>query len=74
MKVLLALIGIALCAYGVYCTLHMHKYIGTGHYFTNPWMLKSTACILGCFIVRIAMGMVKSTPGVCYRDRSKDDK
>ena len=74
MKILLALIGIGLCAYGVFCTLHMHAYIGTPHYFSNPWFWKASACIVGCFIVRIAMGMVKPKPGICYRDGSKNEE
>jgi len=73
MKILLALIGIGLCAYGVFCTLHMHAYIGTPHYFSNPWFWKASACIVGCFIVRMWMGTIKST-GVCYRDKNGKSK
>jgi hypothetical protein len=52
---LLALVGIGLCAYGFYCVLHMHEYIGTPYYWSNPWFYKSSAAM--CAVVALRIGM-----------------
>ena len=62
----MALLGLFLCGYGVFCVVHMHAYIGTGHYWSNPWFYKAHAVLFAVIALRIAMGWV--------RDRSTNGK
>ena len=62
----MALFGLFLCGYGIHCALHMHAYIGTGNYWSNPWFYKAHAVLFGVIALRVAMGWVK--------DRAKNGK
>ena len=62
----MALLGLFLCGYGVFCVVHMHAYIGTGHYWSNPWFYKAHAVLFAVIALRIAMGWM--------RDRSTNGK
>jgi hypothetical protein len=55
----MALAGLGLCAYGIYCTLHMALYIGTGQYWSNSWFYKANAALFGLIALRIGMSWVK---------------
>jgi hypothetical protein len=57
--VLMVLLGLFLCGYGIHCVLHMHQYIGTGHYWSNPWFYKAHAALFGVIAVKLGMSMVK---------------
>jgi len=59
LHVLMALLGLFLCGYGIHCAIHMHQYIGTGHYWSNPWFYKGHAALFGVIAIHIAMGWVK---------------
>lgn len=52
------LLALYLCGYGLYCAGHMHDYIGTGHYWSNPWFYKAHATLFAIIALRII------TPGV----------
>jgi hypothetical protein len=58
MRVVLLLIGLALCGYGLYCWTHMGVYVGTGHYWSNPWFYKAHACLFGVIAIRCLTGRV----------------
>jgi hypothetical protein len=55
----LGLLGIFLCGYGIHCAAHMHDYIGTGHYFTNPWFWKGNATLAAVIATSLLMAIVK---------------
>jgi len=60
-----ALVGVSLCVYGIYCVLHMREYIGTGEYWSNPWLYKASAVLCGVVALRSMMSWVKGrTKGI----------
>lgn len=56
---MMALLGLFLCGYGVHCVLHFREFIGTDSYWTNPWFYKASAVLFGVIALRTAMGWVK---------------
>lgn len=44
-RIVLLLMAISLCCYGLYCAYHMHAFIGSGHYWSNPWFYKAHASL-----------------------------
>jgi hypothetical protein len=56
-----ALLGLFLSGYGLYCSVHMHEYIGTGQYWSNSWFYKAHACLFGLIALSIAMSALKDT-------------
>jgi hypothetical protein len=59
LHLLMALLGLFLCGYGIHCVVHMHEYAGTGHYWSNPWFYKGHAALFSVIALKIAMGWVK---------------
>ena len=59
LHVLMALLGLFLCGYGIHCVIHMGAYRGTGHYWSNVWFYKAHAVLFAVVALRIAMGWVK---------------
>lgn len=53
MRLLFSLACIALCVYGLYCGYRMYAFIGTGHYWSNPWFYKGHACLFAAIGLRI---------------------
>jgi hypothetical protein len=58
--VAIVIAGVVVCAEGLRCAYHMHSYIGTGQYWSNPWFYKGHACLLG-LIALSSMGRFVST-------------
>ena len=55
----LVLLGLFLCGYGLHCAMHMHDYIGSGHYWSNPWFYKAHAALFGVVANSIAISFVR---------------
>jgi hypothetical protein len=52
LRFLLALTGLAVCAYALYAASHMFSHIGKPDYFTNVWFWKAHGCIPVLFMVK----------------------
>lgn len=53
MRLLLLSTCIGLCLYGLYCAFRMDEFIGTGHYWSNPWFYKAHAALFAVIVLRI---------------------
>ena len=52
-RLLRLLISLGLAIYGLICSFHMGTFIGTGHYWSNPWFYKGHACLFAAIAMRI---------------------
>jgi len=50
-RILVVLAALGLSVYAIHCWLNMQQYIGTDHYWWNPWFFKAHACLIGIIIL-----------------------
>jgi len=55
-KYVYAVLALLVGAYGLYCGWRMGAFIGTGHYWSNPWFYKGHACLFAMIALKILMG------------------
>lgn len=52
MRLLCLLTCLGLCIYGLHCATKMSAFIGTGHYWSNPWFYKANAAFFAVIALR----------------------
>jgi hypothetical protein len=58
-RILLFLTGLGLALYGLHCAIHMKAFIGSGHYWSNPWFYKAHASLFALIILRLLTPLSK---------------